>query len=59
MPTPDEGEDEVIGSGYRRARAGYVLLFFLSASSSLPSSSPYGFLPFILIEDDARAALTN
>ena len=26
LPTPDEGEDGVIGSGYRRARAGYVLL---------------------------------
>jgi hypothetical protein len=37
MPTPDEGEDEVIGSGYRRARAGYVLLFlFASPSYHLP-----------------------
>jgi len=33
IPTPDEGEDEVIGSGYRRARAGYVFFFFVSASS--------------------------
>jgi hypothetical protein len=26
LPTPDEGDDEIIGSGYRRARAGYVFL---------------------------------
>ena len=59
MPTPDEGEDEVIGSGYRRARAGYVFFFFLSASSSSLSSSTIVALPFFMIDRDARIALTN